>query len=215
MKVYSLCDRSMVALIPWRDAGFDCVAIDIAPPLTNPPPGIQHIKRDILSMDALNDADFVMGWPPCTHLAGSGARHWKSKGDSALEEGLATVEAVIRLAGNVPLVLENPIGRLSTLWRQPNIIVQPWWYDLDGTESYQKSTCLWLENGAHPPQRIINHCASVDMKFVLSGNTHSTVQRSTTPRGLANAIFKSNGTRLLRGESLNHGFIDRMTLEFT
>jgi hypothetical protein len=215
MKVYSLCDRSMVALMPWRDAGFDCVAIDIAPPLTEPSPGITHVQRDILNMETLNDADFVMGWPPCTHLAGSGARHWKNKGDSKLAEGLATVEAVRRIAGDTPLILENPIGRLSTHWRQPDTIVQPWWFDVDGTESYQKSTCLWLENGAYPPKRIINHCVSVDMNFVLKGNTHSTVERSITPKGLSLAIFKSNGSRLLLGESLNHASITRMILEFS
>ena len=83
--------------------------------------------------------DLMIAFPPCTHLAVSGARWFKGK----QKEQADAVEFVKRLAdAPVPrIAIENPIGVLSTKWRKPDQIIQPWQFGHGET----KATCLWLK----------------------------------------------------------------------
>ena len=81
----------------------------------------------------------LLAFPPCTHLAVSGARWWKEK---RVEQDDAI--AFVRLLANAPIrkiAIENPIGKLSTVWRKPDQIIQPWHFGHGET----KATCLWLK----------------------------------------------------------------------
>lgn len=149
-QVWSLCDRSQTALCPWRDAGFTVCSVDIVDALGDMP----HVKASIHDIESLPGAQFVLAWPPCTHLAASGARWWAAKGPEALAEALANVEACRRLIGATPGIVENPKGRLSQHWRKPDVYVHPWEFSgyCQG-ESYTKQTGLWLLNGAMSPVR--------------------------------------------------------------
>jgi len=40
------------------------------------------------------------------------------------------------------IAVENPIGIMSTRFRKPDQIIQPWWFGHGET----KATCLWLKN---------------------------------------------------------------------
>ena len=203
-EVWSLCDRSMVALEPWAAAGFRCAAVDIEAPSRPPPPGVEHLQADILDLRGLPGARFVLGWPPCTHLARSGARWWPLKGDAALAEALALVSQVRVLAGDVPLVVENPIGRLSTHWRKPDTIVHPYQFAHHGpdpaADAYTKRTCLWLENGARPPV-LAAWEGPLDALRIRDTPGVPRKQRaefrSQTPPGLAHGLFLGN-QRLVR-----------------
>jgi hypothetical protein len=89
----------------------------------------------------LNDGwDMMIAFPPCTHLAVSGARWFKSK----QEEQAEALEFVrVLLDAPIPkIALENPIGVISTYIRKPDQIVQPWQFGHEET----KSTCFWLKN---------------------------------------------------------------------
>lgn len=82
----------------------------------------------------------MLAFPPCTHLAVSGARWFKGK---ELEQKKA-IEFVKKLY-NLPIkkiAIENPIGVLSTQFRKPDQIIQPWQFGHGET----KATCLWLKN---------------------------------------------------------------------
>ena len=82
----------------------------------------------------------MIAFPPCTHLAVSGARWFKQK-KKEQEEALK----FIRLLLNAPIYricLENPIGIISTRIRKPDQIIQPWQFGCGET----KATCLWLKN---------------------------------------------------------------------
>ena len=46
------------------------------------------------------------------------------------------------------IMIENPVGVMSTYWRKPDQIVQPWWFG----DPYEKRTCLWLK-GLPPLQK--------------------------------------------------------------
>jgi len=86
--------------------------------------------------------DVMIGFPPCTHLAVSGARHFAQKiADGRQQQG---IDFFMELA-NAPIkkiALENPIGIMSSKFRKPEQIIQPWQFG----DKAQKSTCLWLKN---------------------------------------------------------------------
>ncbi len=90
----SLCDHSHAALYPWRDVGYTCTAVDIQENIKHGD-GIEHVVCDVREYVMPCDTVFVMAWPPCTHLAVSGARWWKDKGDAALSLALELVKACV------------------------------------------------------------------------------------------------------------------------
>jgi hypothetical protein len=79
---------------------------------------------------------------PCQHLAVSGARHFKQKiADGRQQQGIDLFMSFV----NAPIdkiAIENPIGIMSSKYRKPNQIIQPWMFG----DKAQKSTCLWLKN---------------------------------------------------------------------
>jgi len=86
--------------------------------------------------------DMLIAFPPCTDLSSSGARHFKRK----IEDGSQkkSIDFFMRLV-NAPIdkiAIENPIGIMSSKYRKPDQIVQPWQFG----DKAQKSTCLWLKN---------------------------------------------------------------------
>lgn len=91
--------------------------------------------RDIL----YDDWDLMIAFPPCTHLAVSGARWFKDKVQEQ-QEALEFVQML--MDAPIPkIAIENPISVISSRIRKPDQIVQPWWFG----DTVQKSTCLWLK----------------------------------------------------------------------
>ena len=88
------------------------------------------------------------GFPPCTHVAVSGARWFKDKGLGALIDSLELFHAAMRLAEwtKAPYMIENPVSTVSTYWRKPDYTFDP--CDYGGYlsppgDAYTKKTCLW------------------------------------------------------------------------
>jgi len=81
----------------------------------------------------------MIAHPPCTHLASSGARWFKGK----IVEQAEAIEFFLELASaDIPrIAIENPIGIMSTQFRKPDQIIQPWQFGHGET----KATCLWLK----------------------------------------------------------------------
>lgn len=87
--------------------------------------------------------DLVIAFPPCTHLASSGARWFKDK-QAQQDEAIRFVKWLAGPAWipDTPrIAIENPIGVLSTRWRKPDQIIQPWMFG----HGEVKATCLWLK----------------------------------------------------------------------
>jgi site-specific DNA-cytosine methylase len=84
--------------------------------------------------------DLLIAHPPCTHLAVSGARWFKEK----QQEQTRAINFFLMLANTpIPRVcIENPVGIMSTKYRKPDQIIQPWQFGHGET----KATCLWLKN---------------------------------------------------------------------
>ena len=109
--VLSLFDRTGEWAKPYKDRGDAVRCLDLS-----------RGENVILEPFSKGSVDVILAAPPCTHLASSGARWWKQKGESALIESLGTVDAVYRLVGILkPAVwaLENPVGSLSRILGPP------------------------------------------------------------------------------------------------
>ena len=99
----------------------------------------RHIRCDVLKL-LDRGYDLMIAFPPCTHLAVSGARWFKDKKKEQLEALI-----FVRQLMNAPIkqiAIENPISVISTKIRKPDQIIQPWQFGHGET----KATCLWLKN---------------------------------------------------------------------
>ena len=137
MRVLIACEFSGTVREAFAKLGHDAWSCDIEP---TDLPG-QHYQGDVL--DILADGwDMLIAFPPCTHLAVSGARHFEQKRkDGRQQQGIDFFMQMI----NAPIdriSVENPIGIMSSVYKKPTQIIQPWQF---GHEA-QKTTCLWLKN---------------------------------------------------------------------
>ena len=84
-----------------------------------------HLQKSVF--DVINDGwDMMIAFPPCTHLANSGARWFKEKQEDGRQlEAINFFQEL--LYSNIPkIAIENPIGIMSRLYRKPDQIVQPY-----------------------------------------------------------------------------------------
>jgi len=140
VRVLVACEFSGTVRDAFRARGHEAWSCDLLPP---EPESLYHFQADIRAV--LDDPSWCGTWelmiahPPCTHLAVSGARWWHSK----QREQAEAIRFVREIANaNIPrIAIENPIGKLSTAWRKPDQIIQPWQYGHGET----KATCLWLK----------------------------------------------------------------------
>jgi len=190
--ILSLCDRTGIMVRPWADAGFECWCVDLQHDGDEVRDGIRFLRADVLRFLPPKDTAFVCAMPPCTHLAVSGARWFKEKGLAALREAVEVVErcAAICEWSESPWLLENPIGVLSTHWRKPDYIFQPWHFgDLES-----KATCLWTGGGFVMPEF---ECVTKpdDVRESVwrcpPGPERSNIRSETFP-GFARAVFEAN-----------------------
>tara|TARA_R100000322_G_scaffold165923_2_gene131737 strand:+ start:335 stop:964 length:630 start_codon:yes stop_codon:yes gene_type:complete len=138
MKILVACEESQAVTKELRKLGHQAFSCDILPCSGGHPEW--HIQGDVL--EQLDKGwDMLIAFPPCTHLAVSGARHFAKKiADGRQQQGIDFFMKMV----NAPIpkkAIENPIGIMSTKYRKPNQIIQPWQYG----DKAQKSTCLWLE----------------------------------------------------------------------
>lgn len=135
LRVLVACEYSGAVRDAFIDRGHDAVSCDLLP-TDQPGP---HIVGDVLPH--LGDGwDMLIAFPPCTHLCVSGARHFAAKrADGRQAEGIAFFIAL----ANAPIprvAIENPVGIMSSLYRKPDQVIQPWQFGHGET----KATCLWL-----------------------------------------------------------------------
>ena len=135
MKVLIGCEFSAVVREEFRKRGDDAWSCDLLPSEQSG----QHILGNVL--DVIDDGwDLFIAHPPCTHTAVSGARWFKDK----QKEQEDAVKFFMDL-WNAPIdciSLEHPISIMSTRFRKPDQIIQPWQFGHGET----KAICLWLKN---------------------------------------------------------------------
>jgi site-specific DNA-cytosine methylase len=134
MRVLVACEFSGIVREAFNQRGHRATSADLLP-TEIPGDHYQGDVRDILDQGW----DLMISHPPCTHLAVSGARWFKDK-ITEQKEGISFFMEMV----NAPIpkiAVENPIGIMSTMYRKPDQIIQPWQFGHGET----KSTCLWLK----------------------------------------------------------------------
>jgi hypothetical protein len=187
MLILSLCDLTGNWSRPYEEAGYRVLRVDL-----------QH-GQDVRLLRHLGEpVHGILAAPPCTHFSRAGAHLWASKGQDALLEGLAVVDACLRtVAISRPAwwALENPIGRLKDYLGPP-----AWKFDpCDFGDPWTKRTWLW---GYFTPPTPLFSAAALrplrrDLVLVnrtdkLSGQGRGKLARSATPEGFARAFFEVN-----------------------
>lgn len=149
------CEESQRVCVAFRQHGWEAYSCDIIDCSGGHPE--YHIKQDVLPL--LNgNCDFetcdgvkhhidrwnmLIAHPPCTELCSAG-QHWFSRGikDPKMREDAVDFFMRFINADCEHIAVENPIGIMSTRYRKPDCVVQPWQFGHPET----KATCLWLKN---------------------------------------------------------------------
>ncbi len=161
MKVLIACEESQVVCKAFRERGHEAYSCDIQECSGGHPEW--HLRYDILKViDPLNfffnaqngdlvevnEWDLMIAHPDCTRLTVAANKYYKPEYSTRFpnihKEREEAVIFFMKLAtcGIKKKAIENPIGIMSSRWRKPNQIIQPWQFG----HSERKGTCLWLEN---------------------------------------------------------------------
>jgi hypothetical protein len=187
MNVLIACEFSGIVREAFRQRGHNAWSCDL---LLTEIPSDHHFIRSIhalLDECAFGHWNLMVAFPPCTHLASSGARWFK---DKAKEQEMA-VEFVRQLGERkdiARIAIENPVGVLSSKWRKPDQIIQPWMFGHGET----KATCLWLKN--LPPLKPTNIVEGRKPRVHLeSPGSDRWKRRSIMYQGIADAMAEQWG----------------------
>lgn len=225
--VVCLFDENGLSGHDWALAGFDVFCYDILHvEVTTKKVGkgtITFVPWDARSNDDCmklyrrhkDKIAFLMSFPPCTDLAVSGAAWFKSKElknpryrQEAMQ--LVYISSGFGIMFECPFFIENPVSVISTEWRKPDYIFQPYEYGgylpkedvhpkypdyIAPRDAYPKKTCYWVGNGfIMPPKKAVKVSEGYSTQHLkLGGKSAKTKSiRSATPRGIMRAIYEYN-----------------------
>jgi len=138
-RILVACEESQAVTKELRFLGHDAFSCDILPCSGGHPEW--HVQRDVVQL-LTEKWDMIIAFPPCTHLATSGARWFKQKQQDGRQQQGIDFFMQFANADCERIAIENPVGIMSTKYRKPDQIIQPWMFG----DPFQKSTCLWLKN---------------------------------------------------------------------
>lgn len=136
MRVLIACEFSGIVRDAFIRRGHDAWSCDLLP-TERPGP---HIQDDVLNH--LGEGwDLMIAHPPCTDLACSGAAWFEKKRADGRQQ--QSIEFFMQFTcTSIPRwCIENPVGIMSSVWRSPDQIIQPYYFG----DEFQKTTCLWLK----------------------------------------------------------------------
>ena len=221
MKVLVACEESQRVTIEFRKLGHDAYSCDLLDCSGNHPEW--HIKKDVTvllngncifhTVDGVEHEisgkwDMIIAFPPCTYLTVTGNRwfNYEKYGDKAIQRRLDRSDAIeffmrIATADCDKIAIENPVGIMSTHWRKPDQIIQPYQFG----DAYEKRTCLWLKGLqkliptkiVDIPDRIQFNSGKTMAKWYVEADNLSKEQRalvrSKTFPGIAKAMAEQWG----------------------
>ena len=161
MKILVACEESQTVCKAFREKGHEAYSCDIIECSGGHPEW--HIKQDVLPLLNGNCEfettdgtihkiegkwDMILAFPPCTYLTVTGNRWFNVEryGKKAIQRAKDREEAIeffmkFANADCDKIVIENPVGIMSTEFRKPNQIIQPYMFG----DAFEKKTCLWLK----------------------------------------------------------------------
>ena len=141
MKILIGCEESGRVREAFRGIGHDAWSCDLLPCTENP--SKYHIQDDLLKVIKSQKWDMIIAFPPCTHLAISGAKYFPEKiADGRQQAAIDFVEQI--WDADCPYIaIENPVGVLSTKSKlgKATQYIQPYWF----SERTRKKPGLWLK----------------------------------------------------------------------
>ena len=155
MKVLIACEESQRVCTAFRARGHEAYSCDIQPCSGGHPEW--HIIGDCIPIlngnclfftesgdhhEIYGMWDLIIAHPPCTHLAASGSRWFPEKQRDFRQQRAIVFFMQCVLADCKHIAVENPVGIMSTIYRKPDQIIQPYQFG----DHARKSTCLWLKN---------------------------------------------------------------------
>ena len=162
MNVLVACEESQRVCIAFRERGHNAFSCDIEPCSGVHPEW--HIMQDVIpllngrcsfkTMDGIEHSiggkwDMIIAHPPCTYLTVAANKLYNiekygKKAVKRLEDREKAIEFFMAFvnADCERKAIENPIGVISTRYRKPDQIIQPYQFG----HPVRKSTCLWLYN---------------------------------------------------------------------
>lgn len=143
MKVLIACEFSGIVRDAFTKLGHDAISCDLLPTESLG----KHYQGDVF--DIVNDGfDLMIAHPPCTYLTCTGNKwflpQFKDRFPNREQQRMDAIDFFMKLyISNIPkIAIENPIGVMSSNFRKPDQIIQPYQFG----HSVNKSTCLWLRN---------------------------------------------------------------------
>jgi hypothetical protein len=146
MRVLLACEESQAVCKEFRRLGHEAYSCDILRCSGGHPEW--HLNQNLTGV--INDKwDIIIGFPPCTYLTvtGNGWFNVEKYGDKAIKRHKERKKAIkffmmIANADCEKIAIENPVGVMSTVWRKPDQIINPYQFG----DAFEKKTCLWLKN---------------------------------------------------------------------
>jgi site-specific DNA-cytosine methylase len=138
MKILVTCEESQAVTKRLRVLGHEAYSCDIQECSGGHPEW--HIFGDVVP-ELQKHWDMIIAFPPCTDLAVSGAAWFEQKRKDGRQQASIDFFMLFANANCERIAIENPVGIMSSHWRKPDQIIQPYWF---GDEA-QKTTCLWLK----------------------------------------------------------------------
>lgn len=212
MKVLVACEESQRVTEEFRKLGHEAYSCDVVECSGGHPEW--HIMQDVVPLlngdvefdtadgkhhKIIGEWNVIIGHPPCTYLTITGNR-WLNEeryGDAARERKQKQKEAAeffmkIANAKCKHIAIENPIGYMSTFWRKPDQIIQPYMFG----DPFEKRTCLWLiglpplmaTDIVTPPPRQVLSSGKTMPKWYSNCGGDRPKNRSKTFPGFAKAI---------------------------
>lgn len=209
MKILIACEFSGIVRDAFAARGFDAWSCDLLP---TERPG-RHIQGDVLKV--LGEGwDAIIAFPPCTHLAASGAPSWKEKQADGRQK--RSIEFVLKIwdADCRHIGIENPTGILNTVWRKPDQIIHPFYFG----DPFMKRTCLWLKN--LPPlywaknDTLFEEKTTVEPAFHFTSNSYRGGKRKDGTRKVSDLpVYRPWDTGKERSESFR-GIANAMAIQW-
>jgi hypothetical protein len=146
MNVLIGCEESQAVCIAFRERGHEAFSCDLEPPSGGHPEW--HLQMDVFEAIKLKRWDMGIFFPECRFLTKTGnkwflpeyAERFPDRHEQR-EESILFVKGLWE-SGIDKISIENPIGVLSTRFRKPDQIIQPYYFG----DPDRKPTCLWLKN---------------------------------------------------------------------
>ena len=187
MKVLIGCERSRVVASAFEALGHEVLSCDLEAARR----GGAHYQGDVF--DVIDyPFDLAIFHPPCTHTAVSGSRHFAAKRmDGRQHAGISFILALVRRSLHIPRVaIEQPVSILSSLWRKPDQIIQPWQFGHGET----KATCLWVRGlPLLAPTNVVE--GRNDRIHKMPPSPDRAEKRSETYAGIAEAMAQQWGAQ--------------------